>query len=58
MILKKINYLTKIFFVVLLVLLFSRQVLAEESSELKEIIAKIDNINMHLFREISTDSKL
>ena len=48
MILKKINYLTKIFFVVLLVLLFSRQVLAEESSELKEIIAKIDNINKDL----------
>ena len=48
MILKKINYLTKIFFVVLLVLLFSRQVLAEESSELKEIIVKIDNINKDL----------
>ena len=47
MILGKINFLTKIFFVIF-ILFFSSAIKAEENKELKELISKIETINKDL----------
>ena len=48
MIHKKINFLTKIFFVFLLFVSFSNNVKAEEDQELSEITARIEAITKDL----------